>query len=274
LALAAAGTATAVAVGVTAIPQPAPPPQPATAYLVSRVTSALGETGAVLYLHMTTTLSGGSFQGSGWQYGTSNRWMAYGRSGQPVMDSQNYDSPAPTAHTPGKGFSITVDYRAKTVMYWHFPLPATAAPKTGRAARKPPSIGAAAALNDFIVLCGIQVPTWLSGAQTGGCLEQMRALIAHGPVQVIGHQRLGGTNTIVIRLTSPYGRTSLTIWINAASYLPILTTIASDKDGYERTGMASGWLIKETTEFEWLPPTRANLAQLNAPIPAGFLVTG
>jgi hypothetical protein len=38
--------------------------------------------------------------------------------------------------------------------------------------------------------------------------------------------------------------------------------------------LASGPLLDILTEFRWLPATAANLAQLNAPIPAGFKVSG
>jgi hypothetical protein len=38
--------------------------------------------------------------------------------------------------------------------------------------------------------------------------------------------------------------------------------------------LAVGSFTEAVTEFQWLPPTPANLAQLNAPIPPGFRVSG
>jgi hypothetical protein len=40
------------------------------------------------------------------------------------------------------------------------------------------------------------------------------------------------------------------------------------------TAPASGALLNVLTEFRWLPATPANLAQLTAPVPAAFKVSG
>jgi hypothetical protein len=57
---------------------------------------------------------------------------------------------------------------------------------------------------------------------------------------------------------------------SAASALPY------SGNGYPfvRPPLAVGPLTEAVTEFQWLPPTPANLAQLDAPIPPGFRVSG
>ena len=53
-----------------------------------------------------------------------------------------------------------------------------------------------------------------------------------------------------------------TLWVDAATYLPLrMTVIASLPHGYTDT---------QTTDFQLLPATPANLGKLTPPIPAGF----
>jgi len=49
----------------------------------------------------------------------------------------------------------------------------------------------------------------------------------------------------------------LTYWVNATTYLPFRFTATSSGPAFQM-------------RLRWLPPTTANLARLNVPIPAGF----
>lgn len=52
-----------------------------------------------------------------------------------------------------------------------------------------------------------------------------------------------------------------TLWVDASSYLPLRETLNDDSPGMHTIG---------TSDYEYLPATPANLAQLTPPIPAGF----
>lgn len=50
----------------------------------------------------------------------------------------------------------------------------------------------------------------------------------------------------------------MTYWVNATTYLPVHIT------------MKFGDFPAMQEDLQWLPPTAANLARMNVPIPAGF----
>jgi hypothetical protein len=49
-----------------------------------------------------------------------------------------------------------------------------------------------------------------------------------------------------------------TVWVDPSTYRPVAMEYTE------------GTTVRVRTVFEWLPPTRANLANLKVPIPAGF----
>jgi hypothetical protein len=86
----------------------------------------------------------------------------------------------------------------------------------------------------------------------------IRALVACKLITSAGHQRAG-----LIRFAAPQPGFpgSLTMLVNASTFLPSRMVVTSSVPGQK-------W--QSTTVFGSLPPTRANLAHLSAPIPAGF----
>jgi hypothetical protein len=91
---------------------------------------------------------------------------------------------------------------------------------------------------------------------------------------VAGRQRVDGVDTIKLKLSSSYRRTCAgssdggrchpvpvgwtgTLWANARTFLPVRLS---------SQGNHFSFLI----DFRWLAPTKANLAKLHQPIPAGF----
>jgi hypothetical protein len=77
----------------------------------------------------------------------------------------------------------------------------------------------------------------------------IRAQLACGAYTVAGKQAVGGVDAL--KITASSGR--LTLWVNAATYLPMR--------------LEAGGL---QTDFQWQRPTPANLAMLNMPVPVGF----
>lgn len=91
----------------------------------------------------------------------------------------------------------------------------------------------------------------------------IRSELADGKFRLIGTQTSDGQRLIELRGAdsnagvAAHYRT-LTIWVNAATYLPVRSVAA---------GLGTPRLV---SEFTWLPPTAANLALLKPTIPAGF----
>jgi hypothetical protein len=103
-----------------------------------------------------------------------------------------------------------------------------------------------------------------------------------GVFTLAGHQRIDGIDALKLVNQEPRsGGTpwmTLTLWVDPATYLPIETQL--DTYGHFPLGgiarnskgdiMRIATVRYITVTFTWLPPTRANLALLSPPIPAGF----
>ena len=68
-----------------------------------------------------------------------------------------------------------------------------------------------------------------------------------------GLQRVDGINAV--KLTG--GKALVALWVNPATYLPVRAIF----------GLGQG---RAQTDFRWLAPDQASLAQLGVPVPAGF----
>jgi len=90
--------------------------------------------------------------------------------------------------------------------------------------------------------------------------------IQHENWTVVGHTKLNGHNAIELSWADA-GATSY-LWVDASSYLPLREIVNVPVGG-------PGKMITTTdqTDYQLLPPTPANLAQLTTPIPAGFTQT-
>ncbi|MBV9794875.1 MAG: hypothetical protein JO016_13160 [Actinobacteria bacterium] len=85
---------------------------------------------------------------------------------------------------------------------------------------------------------------------------QLKTELSCGDLKVVGRGPVGGVPAV--RLSGYFnGSGTLTYWVNAATYLPFRFTAAG-----------SGPALQ--VNLQWLPPTAANLAEMNVPIPAGF----
>ena len=128
------------------------------------------------------------------------------------------------------GHSVGVSYVNRT--WWQQSLAAQPAP-TGS-----PSIS-----------CGppIQIPVGV------GWAGYIRYQLSCGEYSVAGRGRVDGVNAI--KIVSKQG--TITFWVSPRSYLPVRLIL----------GLGG---LHFRTDFRWLPPTPANLAQLKVTVPAGF----
>jgi hypothetical protein len=68
----------------------------------------------------------------------------------------------------------------------------------------------------------------------------------------------------LIKLTPVHPAPTTTVfWIDAVTYLPVRAEIVYGKGD-------TGKEVQYVEVFQWLPPTAANLKNLDVPIPAGF----
>jgi hypothetical protein len=251
LAVAATGTAAAV-VGATAgfalsAATPGTGPIETTAYVVNRVSGALAATDAIGYT--TARYSGTGDIGSlsdrvvVWQFGDLVRQLIESSAGQPLLDSS-------ARPADGGGVIIAVYYRSRD---WRsITVPSSELPR--------PSAG-----NDN--LCeGNFLSPFAAGQKTAANWKQIiQAGLTCGMFTVAGRQRVDGVDAI--KLTAHKPAAEATIWVDPSTFLPVRLTgrvqlFAAGTGTQEATTL--------TIDFRWLPPTRANLKELTAPIPKGF----
>ncbi|MHB1776066.1 MAG: hypothetical protein ACYCU7_08775 [Acidimicrobiales bacterium] len=110
---------------------------------------------------------------------------------------------------------------------------------------------------------------WARGSEGVTCTPPTPQSIEHdlatGHDTLVGRAIVGGRETLELRSTvttsgpHPVAR-STTLWVDAASFLPIRST--------------SVGRVGEQTVFRWLPATPANAGILHATVPAGFRHVG
>lgn len=86
-------------------------------------------------------------------------------------------------------------------------------------------------------------------------------------LRIAGTVKVDGVQTIKIVSAPPLAGlrpTPWVIWVNPRTYLPVRTLVDSS-DIYPAV-----YRVDLRTDYVWLPPTRANLANLTVAIPAGF----
>ena len=239
------GAATAVAVAAAAgitvalIPsgsaRPAPVAMQTTAYVVSHVTRALDAMPADTVVVMQRTGFAGDRTES-WSNEGQSRLETFTRAGQPVGDNEIAVSGTATRMTRR---IVDVDYQNKT--WWRAVqyLPEDGRPVPAR-----------------VWTCGNVESDDIVG-NPHEMVGQLRTALSCGDLKVVGSGTVGGVATV--KLSGDFnGGGTVTYWVNATTYLPFRFTSAI---GGGRTFQIN---------LQWLPPTAANLAKVNVPIPAGF----
>ena len=96
----------------------------------------------------------------------------------------------------------------------------------------------------------------------GQWVTQMVALIKQQHDKEIGSGMVNGHRAIEFAFPGVIVNDgSMDVWVDAFTYLPVRMTMAST---------ASYGSSLDTIDFQFLPPTPANLAKLTTPVPAGF----
>lgn len=215
-----------------------------TGYVVSHVTSALAATNAISYTSARETGAGRFLTDRviEWALGERTRQLIETSAGQPIVDN----SARPDG---GRGAIISVHYPARDWM--PVTVPASALP--GAPAGNTP-------------LCTDNFLSAFAAAKTATSWTRIiRAGLACGMFTVAGRQWVDGVDAIKLAGHPPAAGTA--IWVDPRSYLPVRLTgqvqLSVGGTGRQPTGTL-------TIDFRWLPPTKANLAELTAPIPAGF----
>jgi hypothetical protein len=87
----------------------------------------------------------------------------------------------------------------------------------------------------------------------------IKKALSCGEYTTSGTGRVDGVNAIKLIPVRP-GVMSAVLWVDPSTYLPVRV---ATEIGERPTG--------QVKDVQWLPPTAANLADLTAPIPAGFV---
>jgi hypothetical protein len=240
-AAAAAGTAavagTAATVFLSGPAGPATQTQ-TTAYVVRHVTQALDAmpAGTIMFDRMTFGPSGngpGFYARDVWATRGRSRNETFTQAGQPIQDDG-------ISLTPTASKRVLVDYQNKT--WWRSVGPKPVGHLTGP---MPP------------IKWTCSTPPGVIVGNAADMAAQVRTGVSCGELKV------GGTGTVdgapAVKLAGNWGGGAVTDWVNATTYLPVRMTLTW---GPGRVNQI---------DFQWLPPTAANLAKLNLPVPpAGF----
>jgi hypothetical protein len=117
--------------------------------------------------------------------------------------------------------------------------------------------------------CGASSSTPLGG--TLSWPEYLRSELACGVLHYAGHATVNGVRAIVLDRAPAVNAHGMKerLWVNAHTYLPI-RAVVQEVPGRAYPMPGAGVLYRSTTDFQWLPPTQANLAKVALSIPAGF----
>ncbi len=244
----AAGTAVIASVAAT-IAVTGPPGQQrveTTAYVISQVNSALAAAnndvmyvsqGGVDYMNPSGTAFGTQY----WGYGNQSReTTVFGG-----VEQDNWDT---VTHVKQglRDIEVSVGYKQRIAIKSTTIIPTTT-------------------VNQPFTCGGI--PGGLLDSPGSGAIENasfiagyMHTLLSCGDTTTSWNQRFDGTEAI--KVTGHFGAVTWWVWIDRATFLPIA-------DGFSSTVKTDG---SGSDRYEWLPPTKASLADLTGPIPAGFKV--
>jgi hypothetical protein len=229
----AAAAGTAVALIPSGSAKPAPVATHTTAYIVSHVTRALDAMPVGTILATQRTPARGPIMDGWTDEGDRARHETFTRAGQLLSD----DGISFSSSAAGVTRQVSVDYQNKT--WWRSVGPyVNGTPKFTK-----------------VWTCS-NVGTDDIVGNPHDMAAQLRKALACGDLKVVGSGTLDGVPGVELSGHFSNGVATLTYWVNATTYLP-----------FRFTAKAAGTF---EMNLQWLPPTAANLAKLNVPIPAGF----
>jgi hypothetical protein len=235
--MAATGGAAAVAgavAGLSLTTSPAPVPGTmTTAYVVDHVTAALSSTSAITEATDYITGPQGDATVYTWAYGNQTRTLAQTSPGKPLFSI----------------FATTTDSKVTSV-YVRYPARTWGAVTQAPSQSPTPTDGCH----------GTAFPApdnEMAGLPPGAWRSAILAGLKCGSFSVVTRQQINGVDAIGLedhQIAQP-----TTLWIDPKTYLPV-----------ELTTPEEGNTDAQKTNFQWLAPTKANLANLTVSIPAGF----
>jgi hypothetical protein len=234
---AAAAAGTAVVLIPSGSAKQAPVATQRTAYVVSHVARALDAMPAntVVVMQRTTVPASETFDS--WDNSTGvgpDRQEIFTRAGLPISDTGMSFSGRATQLTRT---TVSVDYQNKT--WWR------AVSYYGNGSSGLPTVWTCSnAENEDII--------WNPQEMAA----QLRTELSCGELNVVGSGTADGVPAV--ELSRDSGGGAVTYWVNATTFL--LFRYTATRSGYPA----------QQVNLQWLPPTAANLAELNVPIPAGF----
>jgi hypothetical protein len=215
------------------------------AYVKTQTTNALGKASDYVMHAYSTQPDGGSRDM--WSDPATGRVRSdsLGPDGTPV---QSY---AVGAGATGDRTMLAIEYTRRT--WWTTPWPEAQPGSLPPGPLPPPvKVGQSLTLRQVRALVGYVDPT------------RIRDALGNGTLRLLGRERVGGHDTLHLRLTiethgvSQILPMTLDLWVDAVTFLP-----------YRET--ASMGSSMSTTDYAWLARTPANVAHLDFPIPpAGF----
>jgi hypothetical protein len=180
-----------------------------------------------------------------WWYRGHHRAQALTADGRPLFD---LGAVGPAGHRRPGRYAL-IDYPAKTWLR-NFSLAAQSVPQPylSRQGSCPEPVDPEATVS----------------AAPAAWTAMIHKALSCGDFRLDGRQWIGGTHAIKIvseprlaRRLALFARISGTLWVDPATFLPVMV----------RWTWPNGTLA---ATFRWLPPTRANLAELNVGVPSGF----
>lgn len=241
----AAGVTAAVSAGAAAIAAvaflpgsaaPAPRHAQDTAYVISHVTHALDAVPASTIFFMRMTIGPHSAVTDTWARGARMRTERMTPAGHLVFES-GFAATSTTVTT------VNVNYLGKT---W------------SRSARGVSPLSSAAAKARAAASSACNSPNGFAITDNASNMAaSLRSWVSCGSLKADGTASIGGVTAI--KLTTLMNGVTYTWYVSPATYLP--TRMTTTRPG----------ILLAQEDFQWLPPTTANLAQLNLPAaPRGF----
>lgn len=231
----AAAAGTAVALIPSGPARPAPAATQTAAYVVSHVTRALDAMPGSTILVTQRIPARGPIMDMWTDEGDRSRIETFTRAGHLVSDSGISFSSAATGVTR----QTSVDYQNKT--WWR---------SVGPYENGTPEL-------TKVWTCS-NVGTDDIVGNPHEMAAQLHTALSCGDLKVVGSGTVDGVPAVELSGHFNNGDAALTYWVNTTTYLP-----------FRFTARDSGTSVFQMN-LQWLPPTAANLAKLNVPIPAGF----
>ncbi|HEY9472346.1 MAG TPA: hypothetical protein VIS06_00705, partial [Mycobacteriales bacterium] len=98
--------------------------------------------------------------------------------------------------------------------------------------------------------------------------DSVRRAVADGELDLVGPEKVGGRNTLHLRVFGPDRSYRVDLWVDSTTYLPVQEAAAKGTGETGAQEFPASHTV--TTRYSWLPRTEKNLAHLVVTAPPGF----